>query len=95
MPGERAHLLGRRGPGDGGIDPGHRLARIDSHPHHYTTESIVEVEQDIDEIQEDIEEMQEDVEEMSEESEGKTLEEIHAGLQKLIQDVEHLQHRPQ
>lgn len=67
----------------------------------YTTESIVEVEQDIDEIQgdideiqEDVEEMQEDVEEMSEEPEGKTLEEIHAGLQKLIQDVEHLQNRP-
>jgi len=61
----------------------------------YTTESIVEVEQDIDEIQEDIEEMQEDVEEMSDESEGKTLEQIHAGLQKLMQDVERLQHRPQ
>jgi len=74
----------------------------------YTTESIVEVEQDIDEIQgdideiqedvdeiqEDVEEMQEDVEEMSEEPEGKTLEEIHAGLQKLIQDVERLQNRP-
>ena len=68
----------------------------------YTTQSIEEVESDIDEIQEDIQEMQEDVEEMNEEeaaeeqSEAKqqrTLEAIHDGLQKLMQEVERLQHK--
>jgi low affinity Fe/Cu permease len=65
-------------------------------------EAIEEVEQDIDEIQEDIDEIQEDVEEMSAEDEAeearevaeqKTLEEIRAGLGRLMQDVEKLQHR--
>ncbi len=65
--------------------------------------NIDEIQEDIDEIQEDVEEMQEDVEEMSEEdaadeareaAEGKTLEQIHSGLQKLMQDVEKLQNRP-
>ncbi len=70
----------------------------------YTTESLEEVEEDIGAIQEDIDEIQEDVEEMSEEdkadeareaAEGRTLEEIHAGLQKLMQDVERLQNHAQ
>ena len=64
--------------------------------------TINEQAQDIDEIQEDIEEIQEDVEEMSgedkeeevrEAQEGKTLGEIHAGLQKLMQDIEKLRQR--
>ena len=62
--------------------------------------SLEEVEQNIDEIQEDIDEIQEDVEEISEDThedevrdvkEEKTLEELRAGLQKLMQDVEQLQ----
>ncbi len=65
-------------------------------------EDIDEIQEDVEEMQEDVEEMQEDVEEMSEEdkeeevraaAEGKTLEQIHAGLQKLMQDVERLQNR--
>lgn len=75
----------------------------------YTTQSIAEVEQNIDEIQEDvgeiqedIGELQEDVSEMSEDEQAeqeteakqkKTLDEIHAGLQKLMQEVERLQSR--
>src|SRR3990167_4746438 len=64
--------------------------------------TINEQAKDIDEIQEDIEEIQEDVEEMSEEDkeeegreaqEGKTLGEIHAGLQKLMQDIEKLRQK--
>jgi peptidoglycan hydrolase CwlO-like protein len=64
--------------------------------------AIEEVELDIDEIQEDIDEIQEDVEEMSEEDseeaarENKghqTLEEIRAGLEKLMQDIERLQQK--
>jgi uncharacterized protein YoxC len=63
-------------------------------------EDVEEIQEDVDEIQEDVDELQEDVEEMSEEdkeeeareaAEGKTLEQIHAGLQKLMQDVERLQ----
>lgn len=63
-------------------------------------EDVEEIQEDIGEIQEDVDELQEDVEEMSEEdkeeerreaAEGKTLEEIRAGLQKLMQDVEKLQ----
>lgn len=67
-------------------------------------EDIDEMQEDVEEIQEDVDELQEDVEEMSEEdkeeeareyerevAEGKTLEQIHAGLLKLMQDVEKLQ----
>lgn len=63
-------------------------------------EAIQEVEQDIDEIQEDIDEIQEDVEEITEgekEEEARdiadhrTLEEVRAGLSKLLSDVEKLQ----
>jgi len=63
-------------------------------------EDIDEMQEDVEEIQEDVDELQEDVEEMSEEEgedeaayakERNTLEEIHAGLQKLMQDVEKLQ----
>jgi uncharacterized protein YoxC len=65
-------------------------------------EDVEEIQEDVDEIQGDVDELQEDVEEMSEEdkeeeargvAEGKTLEQIHAGLQKLMQDVEKLQHK--
>lgn len=75
----------------------------------YTTASLEEVEQDIDEIQEDVEEIQEDVDEIQEDmqemtedeieeeriqaGQKKTLEEIHAGLQQLMADVEKLQER--
>ncbi|MDE1925006.1 MAG: DUF1003 domain-containing protein [Patescibacteria group bacterium] len=75
----------------------------------YQRESLEEVEQDIDEIQGDIDEIQEDVgelaedvEEMSEEEkedeahksqQKATLDQIHTGLQKLIQDVERLQQK--
>jgi len=64
--------------------------------------AIEEVEQDIDEIQVDIDELQEDVEEMSEDEkedelrkreQKNTLVEIHAGLQKLMQDIERLQNK--
>lgn len=74
-----------------------------------TTESLSEVEQDIGEIQEDvgeiqedIDELQEDVEEMSEEEQAEeerkrtekaTLDAVHAGLQKLVEEVERLQKR--
>lgn len=63
-------------------------------------EDVEEIQEDVDEIQEDVDELQEDVEEMSEDdkaeeargvAEGKTLEQIHAGLLKLMQDVEKLQ----
>lgn len=63
-------------------------------------EALQEVEHDIDEIQEDIDEIQEDVEEITEgekEEEARdiadhrTLEEVHAGLSKLLADVEKLQ----
>lgn len=65
-------------------------------------EDVEEIQEDIDEIQEDVDELQEDVEEMSEEdkaeeareaAEGRTLEQIHEGLKKLMQDVEKLQHK--
>ncbi|HEV8666294.1 MAG TPA: hypothetical protein VN665_00405 [Candidatus Paceibacterota bacterium] len=65
-------------------------------------EDIDEMQEDVEEIQGDVDELQEDVEEMSEEdkeeearevAEGKTLEQIHAGLQKLMLDVEKLQHK--
>lgn len=65
-------------------------------------EDVEEMQEDVEEMQEDVEEMQEDVEEMSEEdkeeeareaAEGRTLEQIHTGLQKLIQDIERLQNR--
>lgn len=75
-----------------------------------TTESLSEVEQDIGEIQEDvgeiqedIDELQEDVEEMSEEEQKEeerkvkqkmTLDEMHAGLRRLLEEVERLQKRP-
>lgn len=63
-------------------------------------EDVEEIQEDIGEIQEDVDELQEDLEEMTEEdkeeerreaAEGKTLEQIHAGLQKLMQDVEKMQ----
>lgn len=63
-------------------------------------EDIDEMQEDVEEIQEDVDELQEDVEEMTEEdkaeeareaAEGKTLEQIHAGLLKLMHDVEKLQ----
>lgn len=63
---------------------------------------IDEIQEDIDEIQEDVEEIQETQEEMSEEdaaeearesADHQTLEQIHAGLQKLMQDIEHLQRK--
>jgi hypothetical protein len=65
-------------------------------------ETIEAVEQDIDEIQEDIDEIQEDVEEIveddkedeaREQADHKTLEEIRAGLGRLMQDLERLQSR--
>lgn len=75
-----------------------------------TTESLSEVEQDIGEIQEDVgeiqedvEELQEDVEDMSEEEQAEeerkrkqkmTLDEMHVGLQRLLEEVERLQKRP-
>lgn len=74
-----------------------------------TTESLSEVAQDIDEIQEDvdeiqedIDELQEDVEEMSEEEQKEeerksrqkmTLDDMQAGLKKLLEEVERLQNR--
>jgi low affinity Fe/Cu permease len=66
-------------------------------------EDIDEIQEDVEEMQEDVEEMQEDVQEMTEEdkedaareaAEGRTLEQIHAGLQKLMNDIERLQNRP-
>lgn len=67
-------------------------------------EDVEEIQENVEEIQEDVDELQEDVEEMSEEdkeeearmsakeaAEGKTLEQIHEGLKKLVQDVEKLQ----
>jgi low affinity Fe/Cu permease len=63
-------------------------------------EDMGEIQEDIDEMQEDVEELQEDVEEMTEEEsveeaeyakEQKTLEQIHEGLLKLMQDIEKLQ----
>ena len=66
-------------------------------------EDIDEIQEDVEEMQEDVEEMQEDVEEMSEEDKAeeareaadtKTLEEIRAGLQKMMQEIEALQKRP-
>lgn len=57
-------------------------------------QNIDEIQEDVDEIQEDIEEMQEDVEEMTEdEAEARTLGQIHAGLEKLMADVERLQQK--
>ena len=65
-------------------------------------EDIDEIQEDVDEIQEDVDEIQEDVEEMTEdekeeeaihEGQKKTLEEIQAGLKKLITDIEHLQNK--
>jgi methyl-accepting chemotaxis protein len=62
-------------------------------------QDIDEIQEDIDEIQEDVDELQEDVEEMSEEEredevrkkeQKATLEQIHDGLRKLIQEVERL-----
>ncbi len=69
----------------------------------YNTDTIVEVEKDIDEIQEDIDEMQEDVEEIAEDVEEmtedevadakreKTLADIQTELHKLVQDISKLQ----
>jgi uncharacterized protein YoxC len=63
-------------------------------------EDIGEMQEDVEEIQEDVDELQEDVEEMSEEEteeeaaeskQQKTLEQLHEGLLKLMQDVEKLQ----
>ncbi len=57
-------------------------------------EDIDEIQEDVDEIQEDVEEMQEDVEEMSEDAtEGRTLEEIHTGMQRLLEDIEKLRQK--
>ncbi len=74
-----------------------------------TTESLSEVEQNIDEIQEDVGEiqedlgeLQEDVEEMTEEEQVEeerkrtqkmTLDEMHSGLRKLLEEVERLKNR--
>jgi len=66
-------------------------------------EDIDEIQEDVEEMQEDVEEMQEDVEEMTEEEEAEaareaadhqTLEEIRAGLQKMMKEIEVLQKRP-
>mgnify|MGYP003395219642 CR=1 FL=1 len=66
----------------------------------FTTESLQEVEHDIDEIQEDIDELQEDVEEIeeSDDEEAKrdieqqrTLADIQNDLRKLMADIEKLQ----
>jgi low affinity Fe/Cu permease len=63
---------------------------------------IDEIQEDIDEIQEDVDEIQEDVEEITEDTaedevrdlaEAQTLTQIHDTLKKLMQDVEHLQHK--
>jgi len=65
-------------------------------------EDVDEIQEDVDEIQEDVDEIQENVEEMTEEEreeealqagQAKTLEEIQAGLKKLITDIEHLQNK--
>ena len=72
----------------------------------YQSQMIAAVEKDIDEIQEDVEEIQEDVDELQEDVEDieesedaderrkadqtKTLETIHADLQRLLTDIEHL-----
>jgi low affinity Fe/Cu permease len=66
------------------------------------SEALEEVEQDIDEIQEDIDEIQEDVEEIYEvekkeeerdTKEYQTIEQIHAGLSKLLTDIENLKEK--
>ena len=58
------------------------------------TQSLAEVEEDIDEIQEDIDEIQEDVGEISEEGSANeehiVLEKMHNTLQKLMNDIEEL-----
>ncbi|MEK7068410.1 MAG: hypothetical protein AAB964_01195 [Patescibacteria group bacterium] len=56
---------------------------------------IQEVEQDIDEIQEDIEDIQvnEEEDEVRDLKEERTLEELRAGLQKLMESVERMQHK--
>lgn len=63
-------------------------------------EDVAEIQEDVQEMQEDVDEIQEDVEEMSEEDkeiaqqaihEKRTLQEIHTGLQRLMQEVEELQ----
>jgi len=63
---------------------------------------IDEIQENIDEIQEDVEEMQEDVEEITEgekeeeirdKADHQTLEELRAGLAKLVRDIEALQKR--
>jgi peptidoglycan hydrolase CwlO-like protein len=65
-------------------------------------EDIGEIQEDMGEIQEDVDELQEDIEEMTEEEatedaadvkSQKTLEQIHEGLQKLMQDIEKLQNK--
>lgn len=58
-------------------------------------EDIEEIQEDMDEIQEDVEEIQEDVEEddVRDSADHQTLEELRAGLQKLIGDVEKLQQK--
>ncbi len=65
-------------------------------------EDIDEIQEDVGEIQEDVDELQEDVEEMTEEDKAveakhlgqeKTLQEIRAGLEKLMLDIEKLQKR--
>lgn len=58
-------------------------------------EDVEEIQEDMDEIQEDVEEIQGDVEEddQREMADHQTLEELRAGLQKLISDVEKLQQK--
>jgi low affinity Fe/Cu permease len=59
-------------------------------------QDIDEIQEDIDEIQEDVDEIQEDVEEMTEDEEiqeKKKFEEIHAGLQRLMHEVERIQRK--
>ena len=56
------------------------------------TQSLKEVEEDIDEIEEDIDEIQEDVEEMEEEErrEEASLEKLTAAVQQILKDIESL-----
>ena len=70
-------------------------------------QDIGEIQEDVEDIQEDLGELQEDVEEMTEEEKAEaateaerkrtqkmTLEEMHSGLKKLVEEVERLQKRP-
>lgn len=58
-------------------------------------EAIQEIEKDVDEIQEDVEEMteEEEAEEKAQKAEKATLAEIQKNLQKLMKDIEGLQHK--